>query len=683
MLRPTKKTNKTVPNGKTVTTNTSGTFFTRVICLLITALTVTAVFTVIWTNPLSIDSYTHIAIGEHVLQFGVIPSHGNLSFKLTDPSLEWISHSWLSDVLLYMGQSISLRAGIFIILLPLLALSVYLVYLLLPRPRFTLPNILLLSITAIISSGFWRYQPFIFMIPLQLALMVIISRWHQGDKKTVWFIPLIFVLWANLAGGYIIIPALYCILTGITTLAASLLEANTHPRHLKAFGIAVTAGMLLSLVNPYGARIWMYWLTVIAVVYQNRSFSSLIGALTTYNQTSTRQAYSSLYLTLFTAYSGIIVIWIISSLVKNGRPALARIIPYLSHVMLMMLGYFWVRFIPFSVFILLPLAASAWAIWSNTSGSRSKIKPLSVVGLTCTYAVLPLTIIFAPPLTPAPRTPQQLADVIKDVKVPENILTTYDNTGYIMYTNPEYKMLLDAQDDLIDDGSLITNYQPVGNYASAFQNVSQTQSIHTAIISRDVSGLSQTLASDQKWALIYFDDNGAIFVDRNTIPENKLIGIELKHVNLETNLGFSAASATESARELEAFIDRFPENYFAKGQLATVYRIIRAYNPAREQLLSIPKQFWTFATYTELGRLEAAQGKCKSAETAFQTALSYRNEKNYSRTVLDIAVLYAGCLGDKKKAKHYFQRYNSFLVTANEREKLNALTKQFGIDFSD
>lgn len=641
--------------------------------LLLTAI---AAFRIIWIQPLSVDSYTHIAIGEHILQTGAIPSHDDLSYKLTDPSLEWISHSWMADVLLYMGQNISLKAGIILILLPLLTLSGYLGHLLIPQPRLTLQNMLCISVTIIITAGFWRYHPFVFMVPLHLALMVLIKKWYEGGRLSVWLIPIVFLLWANIAGGYIVIPALYCLIAGGATFLKQRLEKSDSTLNVRAFNIAVLVGILLTLLNPYGARIWMYWLTVVAIVYQNRSFSSLIGALATYNQTSTHQTYSSLYLTLFTMYSGVVSIWTISSLITSGRTTLIRSIPYLPHVLVMMLGYFWVRFIPLSVFTLMPLAASSQTL-------LPKMRPQLFAGLVGLYTLLLCSIIIVPPNTPAPRTPIAITKVIHDINAPENILTTYDNTGYVMYTNPEYKVLLDAQDDLIDDGSLITNYQPVGNFTTAFKNISSAQGIHTAIISRDVSGLSQTLSADESWALIYFDDTGAIFIDRNAISKNTLSKLELSYVDLEKNLGFSADMATQSARELEGFIKRYPENYFAIGQLATVYRMLNAYNRAYLLLQSIPKRAWTFATYTELGRLEAALGKCKSAEDAFQTALTHRNEKNYSRTVLDIAVLYAGCLGDKKKAKHFFQRYNSFLVTTNEREKLNALTKQFGIDFTD
>ena len=60
----------------------------------------------VWQNPLSNDSWSHMAIGHYIVDNKQIPHHNDISYKLTDPSLEWISHSWLSDVLIYFAGSI-------------------------------------------------------------------------------------------------------------------------------------------------------------------------------------------------------------------------------------------------------------------------------------------------------------------------------------------------------------------------------------------------------------------------------------------------------------------------------------------------------------------------------------------------------------------------------------------------
>ena len=75
----------------------------------------------------------------------------------------------------------------------------------------------------------------------------------------------------------------------------------------------------------------------------------------------------------------------------------------------------------------------------------------------------------------------------------------------------------------------------------------------------------------------------------------------------------------------------------------------------------------------------AAQGSCREAEKWFLEAIKERGEQNLSRTVLDLAVLYAACFEDMDKARHYFARYNSYPIPPAEREKAWQIAKQFGI----
>lgn len=643
-------------------------------------LAIAACIRMMLSSPLSVDTYTHVAIGEYVIQTQAVPTHSSVSYKTTDPSLEWLSHSWLADTLLFLGQSTSFQIGILIIMIPLLFVSLYLGYLTIRTRHDTALTATVFSVTLLITAGFFKYHPFIFMIPLQLVLIFILDRWQNGNNKALLFIPVLFTVWANIAGGYIIVPAIFIILTAVTSPGIwGKNNKNTGIRSVWLLALALAAGIGTSLINPYGVRIWMYWLTVIAVIYQNRAFSTLSGALSLYNQTHTHQAYSSLFLTLFTGYILTIAITIISRLVRQGKPFLMACIPFLPYLVATTLGALWVRFIPFSLFSALPLS-----IFLFTGGGKKNIwRSSGLIGCSLVSAAVSLVIIFTPPVTPRPTAPSDMMTALRSMEIKENILTTYDNTGYVMYAMPEYKVLLDAQDDLLDDGALITNYQPVGNFASAFKEIRTAQNIHTAIVSRNISGLSQTLSQDDQWALLYFDETGAIFADRASLSPETLSAHELLHVNLDTNLGFSPDMATQSARELESFLKRYPQNTFARGQLATIYRITKQFDRAAEHLSFIPENERSFTTYTELGRLEAARGKCKSAEHYFLRALALRDERNYSRTVLDIAVLYAGCFNDKQKARHFFKRYNSFLVTANEREKLNMLTQQFNIDLSD
>lgn len=647
--------------------------------LLIALLTAVLTFRSILSTPISIDSYTHFAIGQYILEHHTIPHHDDISFKKTDPSLEWVSHSWISDVLLYIAHRPQQIFGVFFLVLPLLFLSAYLTGLLL---HIVIPKSygpIYLCIPIICSLSFWRYHPFIFVVPLQIVLMILLHRWHH-HPKSVLAIPLLFILWANMSGGTIAIPALYLI-------AVVALELILHRKdHTRARGYAIKSliaivpiSFVASLINPYGIRIWVYTLTTVAVVQQNRAFASLIGAINTINQTYNKQQFSSLYLVLFSLYVALLLISFVSILVK--KPAsLTPITRSIPSLLFFPLAFFWIRFIPLAVFSTLPLF-----VWCM---EETKTQLLLKSRINGTYVVLTLTIIaitwtlLYPPILAAPKIPIAHAQRIRAFSLPANILTTYDITGFIMYSLPEYTSMVDAQDDLLNDESLISFYQPVGNFSQSFTAISDTLSVQTALVSRDIGGLSSTLSQSDTWNLLYVDYDAALYVHQRNMDHTFLQKNTMHTMRLDTNLGFDPLNGASAAAELEIFSARYPDNTLLLGQLATIYRINKDFDRAENTMQRIPKNLWNFSLFTEYGRLKAAKGQCIDAETYFLHALSFRNEKNYSRTVLDLAVLYAGCFKDTKRAKHYFIRYNSFLITTSEREKLHMLTKQFGIDMN-
>lgn len=640
-----------------------------ILWFIVAILTCVISFRTIFSFPFSIDSYTHIAIGQYILNHHTIPHHSDISFKLTDPSLEWLSHSWLADILLYLPLQLHQSFGVFILIIPLLLLSIYLTVLLLQSIMHKNANYLSVLIAMTCSLSFWRYHPFIFIVPLQLLLMNLLVRWRR-HPVFLWSIPVLFLIWANVSGGTIVIPTIYLV-------AFVIVELIVYHRIWIATIIPVS--IAATLVNPYGSRLYVYALTTIAIVRQNRSFSSLVGAINTLNQTYNKQQFSSFYLVLFACYCLILAISFLTVVLKK-KVSVQPILILLPSLLFLPLSFFWVRFIPITVFATIPIFS--WCIDHLTEqlSMRSRRIGSYVFGVVAIIGLMWL--LERPPFIPSPKFPADHITRIREFSLPANILTTYDLTGYSMYALPQYKAMLDAQDDLLNDESLVSIYQPVGNFSQSFDTITNKLSVSTALVSRDIGGLAATLSASDAWRLIYVDYDAALFVHESGMDESFFQSHAFGELKLDRNLGFDPDQSASATAELETFRAQYPFNTLLSGQLATIYRITKQFKSAETIFQGIPKNQWNFALYTEYGRLKAAQGKCIEAEHYLTTALSFRNEKNYSRTVLDLAVLYAGCFKDTKRAKHFFIRYNSFLITTGEREKLHMLAKQFGIDMT-
>ena len=91
-----------------------------------------------------------------------------------------------------------------------------------------------------------RVFTFLFLAILLLALV----RWRSGRKGWLWVLPIIFIPWANLHGGFV---------AGLGLLGASTLAVVlTSPRESWGMVTCLLLSVLGTLINPYGLEYWDY-----------------------------------------------------------------------------------------------------------------------------------------------------------------------------------------------------------------------------------------------------------------------------------------------------------------------------------------------------------------------------------------------------------------------------------------
>jgi tetratricopeptide (TPR) repeat protein len=642
-------------------------------------------FRYISSHLISADSWTHLGIGKYIVENKSIPTHKDISYKKVDLSLEFISHSWLSDVILYLG-TINQTVGLFFLVFPTFFLSLFLLHQILNLYRISVKlQVLSLVPVLVIGTNYWKIHPFIFMIPLLLSIILVYFLWKKGEIKTIWFLPLLTILWANMAGGFIVIPLFFLFLIILIELGHFLIinffsrpKEGKGTRPIKSLVISFLIASFSTLINPFGIRIWIYTFTVLAIVQANRQIVSLPGALISLNQNFTRNIYSSFFPAAFLAYFILLLFLLGLTIVKEKGQFILKHYPVLPLLFFLFIPIVWVKFIPLGVFATLPIFS---VLITNIIEKMGVVLRGRIVKSFYLILVFPLLYLcFFPPQGSIFHPPQKQMDMITELNLPSNHFTTFDLTGYALYSLTPQKVILDAQDDLFDENILINFYSwPLTVSEKFFNNLVGGNYINTMLVNKNIGGLANTLSQHPDWALLYFDTNGFLFVKKDAVARKILEEDELRFINLTRNLGFNPGEIASATAELEKFTAKYPQNKMALGQLASLYRFNKDFSKAENTLRKIPLNEWDYAVYTEDGRIKAAEGLCKSAEESFIKALKDRSEQNYSRTVLELAILYVGCFGDRQKAKHYFLRYNSFLITPVEREKLRQIMKNFNI----
>ena len=228
------------------------------IAALVVLLTAMAAYQGLHLSALSgTESWLHLRTGAWILQNHGVPHYGVFSQY---PDLPWRAPSWLFDLLLAAGyQAMGLRA------LPILemALSIALAWALFWSARGRRQSFwvaALLAGVALCALPALQLQPVICSVLLYaLELGLLFRALSRADGRTLYWLPLLFAVWANLDSRFI-----YGLLTLILLLVISVVESGIRryreqwfAQQAESLPILTGAGVVAAcfaatLLNPYG-----------------------------------------------------------------------------------------------------------------------------------------------------------------------------------------------------------------------------------------------------------------------------------------------------------------------------------------------------------------------------------------------------------------------------------------------
>jgi hypothetical protein len=178
------------------------------------------------------DIWGHLRFGLDTLARRALPLVDPYSFTSTQP---WVNHEWLSQVFLALAYSLgglplltALRAGV-------VAAFLLLVYDSLRRTAWPLRDVLVLATVLVASSLSRSVRPQLFSLPLYALTLA-------GLSRDAWWLPMVFVVWANLHGGWML------------GLGAVTIWTLCQPSAKRLARLGACA--LATLVNPYGLGLW-------------------------------------------------------------------------------------------------------------------------------------------------------------------------------------------------------------------------------------------------------------------------------------------------------------------------------------------------------------------------------------------------------------------------------------------
>lgn len=213
------------------------------------------------------DYFWHLGVGEYIFNNLTIPRYDLFSFSL--PNYPYVYYEWGSEVIISIAYKLLGSFGVSLLYASVLTFSMLVIYKTaetITRKKPFLPLFILFTPVAYAVVG-GRLRVFGF---LMLSLIYLLfCEFVYKKSKLIWVLPLIFILWVNLHGSFVLGLGIFWILSVLVFLTKRDLA------QLRTLGIIGVLSVFSTLLNPYFFRIWNQVLVISGNYYSNLQYINL------------------------------------------------------------------------------------------------------------------------------------------------------------------------------------------------------------------------------------------------------------------------------------------------------------------------------------------------------------------------------------------------------------------------
>ncbi len=209
------------------------------------------------TDP---DFWWHLRTGQYIFETGTIPRADLFSF--TYAGREWVTHEWLSELMIYAVYKFAGWTGLVVAFALLVTAAFGVSYRACERRgAHPLSAWMAVMLGAWATAPVWGVRPQMFSLLLASIFIAILYRYgREGRVRVLWLLPPLMLLWVNLHGGYVLGLALI-----VLALAGGMLDAvfEKTPRAetwklLGPLALVLVVCVLVVPLNPNGVRMFSY-----------------------------------------------------------------------------------------------------------------------------------------------------------------------------------------------------------------------------------------------------------------------------------------------------------------------------------------------------------------------------------------------------------------------------------------
>jgi len=454
-------------------------------------------------SVIDLDVWWHLKVGDWIIQHAAFPHTGILSRSAADH--KWAAYSWGYEVLLsrFYAWFGLIGVGLYGTLLTLMV--AFSVYWMARRLSGKFWFAWVLTVLCCYSFLFLMMpRPVFFSVALLCAVLtLILQAQRSGDVRKLYWLPAIFLLWANLHIQFIYGLAVLGLLLVVNLAQRAAARIGIVPGYLSEpklptgrLAAVVGASALATLIGPYG-----YHLYEVIFAY---SRSQIIYTMIKELQPLSFRGYENFVELLLAGTAFLAVGW-------------AKKVDLFKLALMAMVSVVAFRTMRDSWFLCAAAAACIADFPAETAERGARETPLELAGV---FAVVAFVLaVLAPGMefntrgldrTITGMFPVNAVNFIHQNRIPGPLYNDFDWGGFLTWYMPEYPVVIDGRTDVYGDqlDQLFFNTQ---NGAPSYKQDPYLNDAGLVLLNR-TDGLAATLQLDPRFRKVYEDQLAVVFV---------------------------------------------------------------------------------------------------------------------------------------------------------------------------
>jgi hypothetical protein len=453
------------------------------------------------------DFWWHLRTGQLIWDTGTIPRVD--AFSYTVSGQPWITHEWLTEVLIYALYAVSGQGGLILAFALIITAAFSLLYLQCEGRPYLASFVVVWA--AICSAVTWGVRPQMLSLLFSAAFLYILYLYRAGSRSIIWLLPPLMALWVNLHGSFflgLVYPSVFMLGAAIDTIWRPRREGTMSWRDVKRLALVTLITAFATILNPNGLQLLIYPFGTLGSPAMQMYIMEWFSP--------------DFHLTEFQPFAFYLLALILSMGLSSRVPRATEFLLLIGFGYAALLS---ARHIPFFVLVTAPtLTKQFLRIWDQ-GGWADRFAPrrprrgrayialnwllLAVVALG--VAVKTAHTIGGNDQAQREAFPVSAAQFIVDSELSGNMYNLYQWGGYLIWRlYPEHKVFIDGRADVYGD-AFIEEYLKVYQLREGWREPLQRYDVRFVLIDR-ASALSTVLHDSPDWSRPYTDEKAAVFV---------------------------------------------------------------------------------------------------------------------------------------------------------------------------